>query len=86
VKTTKELAVYVGQTFKQGSEIEEAIKTLELADLVEPAAPPETAPAAEKKIWETRLTQFIKREEIRADNVKTLHSLVWGQCSDAMMS
>jgi hypothetical protein len=84
VKTTKELAVYVGQTFKQGSEIEEAIKTLELQELTQPKDPGEKASAGDKKLWETRLTQFVKREEIRSDNIKTLYSLVWGQCSDAM--
>jgi hypothetical protein len=84
VKTTKELAVYVGQTFKQGSEIEEAIKTLELQALTQPEEPGEKASAGQMKMWETRLTQFVKREEIRSDNIKTLYSLIWGQCSDAM--
>jgi hypothetical protein len=63
VKTTKELAVYVGQTFKQGSEIEEAIKTLELQALTQPEEPAKKASAGQMKMWETRKKQQSTRNK-----------------------
>jgi hypothetical protein len=37
-----------------------------------------------KIIWKNRLTEYVKRKSLLAENVKTVYSLIWGQCSDIM--
>jgi hypothetical protein len=50
---------------------------------------PEDIPAgssdgAKKVIWENRLTEYMKRESVLAENVKIVYSLIWRQCTDVM--
>ena len=49
---------------------------------------PEDIPAVSsdgaKVIWKNRLTEYVKRESVLAENVKTVYSLIWGQCTDVM--
>ncbi len=35
-------------------------------------------------MWEKKVDEFVKRETYLEQNMKTLYSLVWGQCTDAM--
>jgi hypothetical protein len=49
-----------------------------------PAEIPEKATATQKRIWERRVDDFVKRENKLAENYQTLDSLVWGQCTEYM--
>jgi hypothetical protein len=85
MRTTKEVAEYVGTTYKYGSDVREAVEQLETPELTAPPYPPNAAndPTA-TRVWEKRVDAFIKREDYLAQNIKTLYSLVWGQCSDTL--
>jgi hypothetical protein len=37
-----------------------------------------------KIIWKNRLREYMKRESVLIENVKTVYSLIWGQCTDVM--
>jgi hypothetical protein len=45
---------------------------------------PATSSDGAKIIWKNRLTEYVKRESVLAENVKTVYSLIWGQCTDVM--
>jgi alkaline phosphatase len=41
---------------------------------------------AAKRIWEKKIDEFVKRELYFDENMQTLYSLIWGQCSDVMQA
>jgi hypothetical protein len=83
--TTKEISEYVGRTYKYGGEMRQVIMKLQ-----QPVWPiPEDIPAGSsdgaKVIWKNRLTEYVKRESVLlVEKVKTVYSLIWGQCTDVM--
>ena len=84
VKTTKEIAEYVGRTYKYGSDARLAIDNMKRPKIQEPDDPKKDATATQKKIWEKRIDEYVKREGQLEENLKTVYSLVWGQCTDAL--
>eukprot|EP00978_Attheya_sp_CCMP212_P038666 scaffold193831_cov29-Attheya_sp.AAC.2 len=71
VKTTNEIAEYVGTNFTYGNDTKIAVKQLTIPVLTVPADPPAGAGRG-------------ARESYLEENLKTLYSLVWGQCTDAI--
>ena len=49
-----------------------------------PPDPPTNASQGEEKVWEKMIDKHVKRMSLFEQNVKTLYSLIWGQCSDIM--
>jgi hypothetical protein len=84
MKTTKEIAEYVGWTFKKGSDARLAIKNLSLPVLALPADPAGDTNNALNRIWEKEIDKYVKRKTCLADNMQLVYSLVWGQCTDIM--
>jgi hypothetical protein len=83
VKTTKEIGKYVGRTFKKGSDTRLAIENLSLPVLTLPADPTEDNKTL-NQIWEKEIDEYVKRKILLEDNMQTVYSLVWGQCTDVM--
>lgn len=84
-KTTKAISTYVGQTYKSGKDISNAVDSLELPTMTRPPKPdPNTASAGDIKYWEKQLDAFVKRKEQRLSDIGQLYSLVWGQCTEMM--
>jgi len=83
-KTTKEIAEFVGRTYKYGSDTRLAVEGLALPTLTMPTDPDASASKTELKIWDENVKEFVKRSNYLSENVKTLYSLVWGQCTDIM--
>ena len=83
-KTTKEIAEYVGRTYKYGGDIRVVVNNLEEISITEPTDPPDGATKTQTRIWEKQVDEYVKRETYMHENIKTLYSLVWGQCSDIM--
>ncbi|KAI2493199.1 hypothetical protein MHU86_21348 [Fragilaria crotonensis] len=83
-KTTKEIAEYVGRTYTYGGDARLAVETLTLPTLISPTDPPENANRTETRIWEKTVDEYVKQRSYLAENMKTLYSLVWGQCTDIM--
>jgi hypothetical protein len=61
-----------------------AIQTLAVPVVTVPADPAEGASRSETRIWEKLIDEHVKRLTHLGENLKTLYSLVWGQCSDIM--
>ncbi len=61
-----------------------AVETLTLPTLTSPTDPPENANRTETRIWEKTVDEYVKQRSYLAENMKTLYSLVWGQCTDSM--
>jgi hypothetical protein len=85
-RTTKEIDEYVGSNYKFGSDVRQAVEQLEAPDLdlKEPEDPPEGASRTRICLWEKHVDSFAKRLEYLTENLKTLYSLVWGQCTDIL--
>jgi hypothetical protein len=48
----------------------------------EPADPADGAPKATVRKWEKKIDEFVKRELALEENLRTLYTLVWGQCTE----
>jgi hypothetical protein len=82
MKTTKEIAEYAGRTFKKEDDVRLAIENLSLPTLVLPADPVDDTNKRLNRIWEKEVDEYVKRKTYLEDNMKTVYSLVWGQCTD----
>jgi hypothetical protein len=83
-KTNKVLAGYVGRTYKYSGDIRLVVEKLVMPDLEIPVDPPADASLTAIKIWDKEVDEYMKLRTALRENVKTLYSLVWGQCSDNM--
>jgi hypothetical protein len=54
-KTVKEIAEYVGRTYKYSGDIRLAVENLVLPDAIEPDDPPADATRTQVRIWEKKL-------------------------------
>jgi hypothetical protein len=61
-----------------------AIENLEMPVTVEPTDPTAAATMTQLRIWEKRVDEHVKRQTYLVENMKTVYSLVWGQCTDMM--
>ena len=82
--TTKEISEYVGRTYKYGGEMRQVIMKLRKPTYDIPEDIPKDSSDGLKIIWKNRLTEYVKRESVLTENVKTAYSLIWGQCTDVM--
>jgi hypothetical protein len=84
MKTMKEIAEYVGRTFKKGSDTRLAVENLTMPTLTLPVAPADEKDRTLNKVWDKEIDEYVKRKTQLADNMQTVYSLVWGQCTDVM--
>jgi hypothetical protein len=83
-RTTKEIGEYVGRTYKYGSDTRQAIENLAPPVLAMPTDPKAGSSRTEEKVWELSVTEFVKQKAHYSENVKTIYSLILGQCTEAM--
>ena len=81
-KTTKEIASYVGRTYKYGGDICLVVENFEMVAIYMSKYPPVGATWTENRIWEKKVNKHVKRTAYLKDNISTLYSLVWGQCTN----
>ena len=87
VKTKKEIALYVGRTYKNSADIVSALDELIIPTLQEPKAPnASSVTPSQQRIYDKKLDQHALREVNFDNNIQSLYSLVWGQCSDSMQA
>ena len=82
--TTKEIALYVATTLKNGNDVWKAIEDLSIPTIKLPDDLPTDATAAAKRSWEKKVDECTKKELILEENMKTLYSIIWGQCTELM--
>jgi len=83
-KTTKEIAEFIGRTYKFGMDARLTLENLEPIVLETPEDPLTTATRTEIRIWEKLVDEYVTRRTLLRENIKTAYSLIWGQCSDLM--
>jgi hypothetical protein len=83
-KTTKEIAGYVGRTYKFGGDTRIAVETQETPKFAVPADPPDDASKATLRMWEKKVDSISKREDQLEHNLRQVYALVWGQCTDIL--
>jgi hypothetical protein len=81
-KTTKEIGEYVGRTYRYGSEVRRAVQKLTMPSMPVPADPAEGVNKAIVRMWEKKIDEFVKCELALEENLRTLYTLVWGQCTE----
>ncbi len=80
IKTTKEIAKYVGRTYS--AEAQTAVETLVLPTFVYPNDPEDDASFTEKRKWQKRVDSTVMKEDQFDEDIKKVFSLIWGQCTD----
>jgi hypothetical protein len=83
-KTTKEISEYVGRTYRYGNDIRRAIESLARPTLTQPVDLPDDATKTENKIWDEEVKEHVKRKRYLEENLCTLYSLIWGQCTEVI--
>ena len=83
-KTTKEIAGYVGRTYKFGGDTRIAVETQETPKFAVPDDPPDDASKAALRMWEKKVDSISKREDQLEHNLRQVYALVWGQCTDIL--
>ena len=85
-KTTKEIAEYVNREYQYGSHFRSAIITekKDMPALDKPKDVASTASMTDKDIWKQEISAYIKKKTAADEHVRSLFSLVLGQCTDAM--
>ena len=71
-KTTKEIASYLGRTYKYGGDICLVVKNLEMVALDMPKDPPKGATRTENRIWEKEVHEHVKWTAYLKKNICTL--------------
>jgi hypothetical protein len=61
-----------------------SIENMQIMTLQATSDPPVDAIRTEIRIWEKRVDDYVKRDTILKENIKTTYSLIWGQCTDLM--
>jgi hypothetical protein len=83
VKTTKEISKHAGSTFTFGGDARRALENLTLPTLQLPQTPT-SDDITLVRIWQKEVDEYVRRKGILSDNMQTVYSLVWGQCTDVM--
>ena len=85
VITTREICEYVGRTYKYGGDIKITLERLKVYDIPQPEAPTDLSNDEVKKlIFSREIDEYVKRKSFLRENLKTVYSLIWGQCSEYM--
>ena len=84
IKTTREVGEFVGRTYKYGGDIRLAVEKLSRPVMTPPDDHPEDAGKTVVRIWEKTVDEHVKRTLYLEENIKSLYSLVWGQCTDVV--
>ena len=83
--TTREISHHVGKTYKYGADVKRSIDSLTQLVLQVPTDPVYPDPANPspviKRLQERSVDAYVRRMEILEQNLRTLYSLIWGQCS-----
>jgi hypothetical protein len=85
-KTTKEIAGYRGRTFRYGDDIRKLIESMTAQVLSMPDDPPTVASRTVTQVWEKEVDEYVKQKMYLKQNLKTLYSLVLGQCTDVVLA
>jgi hypothetical protein len=85
-KTVEALGEYAAKNLKHFGDLVPFFKNLErpILDPVDDPTPAEEASKGKMRDWENRCDRLFKRDTAIDDNLKSLYSIAWGQCSEAM--
>jgi len=88
LKTVEALGEYISKTLDYPRDMAGLCKSYTIPVLIEPQDLTEEEMKSETKklIWKTKVTNFVKREEIQEKNKQIVFSVIWGQCSPTMQS
>jgi hypothetical protein len=84
IKTTREIAEYIGRTYEDAGEFRTGMVELSLPDLVEPEPPKDEKSFVQAERWKQALRRFEDQKRIRNKNTNQAFALVLGQCSQAI--
>ena len=85
-KTTKEIAEYVNREYTYGSHLRAAIITQDdsVRELDKPTDITANTLITDKEIWKQEISAYIKKKTAVTKHVRSLFSLILGQCTDTM--
>ena len=82
--TTCEIADHVGCIYTNGADVRQTIMKGVTPMFATPMSPAADADAGAVRKWEKSIDGILKREDILETNMKTLFSLIFGQCTEVL--
>ena len=80
--TIEQLCTYIGAKFKDyGSDIKYVVRNFRLHTIDKPEPLPRDADDVDKEMWKEDVKAVATQRRKLKENVKTLYSIIWGQCS-----
>ena len=91
VKTLEQITIYVGRTYSNGGVLAKAIETLTQPVVTIPDPPanygdPAKVDHAEKFMWEQKIKEAMRTEDVLVKNVQQIYAIGIGQYTDAMVA
>jgi hypothetical protein len=84
LKTTREIAEYVGRTFDDAGEFRTGLVEMSLPELIEPAEPSKEASFGQVEKWKIAIKRHENQVANQKKNTERVYALVLGQCSQAL--
>lgn len=84
VKTTNEIADYMGANCKHGGDIRQAVFNLDPPNVLQPADPDDPNSATAIYLWQQKCQAWVRRQAIYESNLQQTFSVILGQCTQAM--
>ena len=82
VTTTREIAEYIGRTYKYGGDTKMSIHKLEIITIERPVEP--EGDDLDEMIYKEDMKEYVKRRSFLRENLKRAYALIWGQCTDLL--
>lgn len=89
LKTLGVLEEHINKTLKHSKDVMSICKTLEVVELTQPenlTKEEHDNDMGKRLMWELSIKTYMRRMDTMADNIITIYSIVWGQCSPMMQS
>jgi hypothetical protein len=83
-QTNKEIAIYAGSKLTCGNDTKLSLESMAKVKLVKPKDPPDDAGKTDLKIWESQCINYAKRSNHLEENLKTVYTIVYGQCTELL--
>jgi hypothetical protein len=83
----KEISIYVGREYAHGGDIRWTVVDERRFKVPKPVDPTDEKPTfTDKKIWKQSVVEYVRRNNKLTQNMETMYSLIFGQCTEYMLA
>jgi hypothetical protein len=83
----KEISIYVNREYAHGGDIHWTVVNKKRFKVPKPVDPAEDKPSlTDKEIWKQSVVEYLRRNNKLKQNMETVYSLIFGQCTEYMVA